>query len=97
MSMCSARIPTKATRAQLLQVLSFDITLAGANEYGAMCSAKIFGVEILNEGSGISIDEAVSEMQATFVARVIEPMAAVPSPYLPATGLGGIGSLSPAA
>jgi hypothetical protein len=35
------------------QVLPFDITLAGANEYGAMCSAKIFGVEILNEGSGV--------------------------------------------
>jgi hypothetical protein len=27
---------------------------------------KIFGVEILNEGSGISIDDAVTEMQATF-------------------------------
>ena len=43
------------------QVLPFDITLAGANEYGAMCSAKIFGVEILNEGSGVSIDDALTE------------------------------------
>ena len=47
------------------QILPFDITLSGANEYGAMCAAKIFGVEILNEGSGISIDDAVTEMQAT--------------------------------
>ncbi len=47
------------------QVLPFDIILSGANEYGAMCSAKIFGVEILNEGFGISIDDAVTEMQAT--------------------------------
>jgi hypothetical protein len=47
------------------QILPFDITLSGANEYGAMCSAKIFGVEILNEGSGVSIDDAVTEMQAT--------------------------------
>ena len=31
---------------------------------------KIFGVEILDEGSGISIDDAVTEMQATFVARL---------------------------
>jgi hypothetical protein len=62
------------------QVLPFDITLAGANEYGAMTAAKIFGVEILNEGSGISIDDAVSEAQATFVARGVEPMQAVPSP-----------------
>jgi hypothetical protein len=62
------------------QVLPFDITLSGANEYGAMCAARIFGVEILNEGWGISIDDVVSEMQATFVARVVEPMAAVASP-----------------
>lgn len=33
---------------------------------------KIFGVEILNEGSGVSIDDAVTEMQATFVARYVE-------------------------
>jgi hypothetical protein len=63
------------------QVLPFDITLSGANEYGAMCGAKIFGVEILNEGWGISIDDAVSEMQATFVARVVEPMSAIASPF----------------
>jgi hypothetical protein len=44
------------------QVLPFDITLSGANEYGAMCAAKIYGVEILNESYGISIDDAVSEM-----------------------------------
>jgi hypothetical protein len=43
------------------QVLPFDITLAGANEYGAMCAAKILGVEILNEGSGISVDDAEAE------------------------------------
>ncbi len=63
------------------QILPFDVTLAGANEYGAMCAAKIFGVEILNEGQGISIDDAVSEMQATFVARGVEPMQAVTSPW----------------
>lgn len=63
------------------QVLPFDITLSGANEMGAMCAAKLFGVEILNEGYGISIDDAVSEMQATFVARVVEPMSAVQSSF----------------
>jgi hypothetical protein len=34
------------------QILPFDVTLAGANEYGAMAAAKIFGIEILNEGTG---------------------------------------------
>lgn len=71
------------------QVLPFDITLAGANEYGAMCAAKILGVEILNEGTGISVDDAVSEGSATFVARAVEPMQAVPSPYKPASPFGG--------
>lgn len=65
------------------QILPFDITLTGANEYGAMCAAKIFGVEIINEGSGISIEDAVTEMSATFVARTVEPMSAVPSPFQP--------------
>ena len=63
------------------QVLPFDVTLSGANEYGAMCAAKIYGIEILNETMGISIDDAVTEMQATFVARVVEPMSAVSSPF----------------
>jgi hypothetical protein len=69
------------------QILPFDITLSGANEYGAMCGAKIFGVEILNEGWGISIDDAVSEMQATFVARMVEPMSAIASPFQIEPGL----------
>lgn len=63
------------------QVLPFNVTLAGANEYGAMCASKILGIEILNEGSGISVDDAVTESQATFVARGIEPLQAVNSPY----------------
>ena len=62
------------------QVLPFNVTLAGANEHGAMCAAKILGIEILNEGSGISVDDAVTESQATFVARAIEPLQAVVSP-----------------
>jgi len=62
------------------QVLPFDITLAAANEYGAAASAKLFGVEILNEGYGMSIDDSVSEMQATFVARTISPLQAVGLP-----------------
>jgi hypothetical protein len=51
------------------QILPFDITLAGASEYGAATAMKIFGVEILNEGSGVSIDDPVTEMQAKFPFR----------------------------
>ena len=42
------------------QILPFDITLAGTNENGAATCMKSFGVEILNEGSGVSIDDAVA-------------------------------------
>ena len=63
------------------QILPFDITLQGNNENGAATGMKLFGVEILNEGSGISIDDAVQEMQATFVARMIDPWQAVQSVF----------------
>lgn len=64
------------------QILPFDITLSGATEYGSATSMKIFGVEILNEGSGVSVDDTNTEMQATFVARLVEPWLAVQTPYL---------------
>ncbi len=59
------------------QILPFDITVAAANEYGAAASCKLFGVEILNEGFGSSVDDSVLEMQATFVARSVAPLQAV--------------------
>lgn len=61
------------------QILPFDITLQGVNEVGAATGSKIYGCEILNEGTGVSIDDAVQEMQASFVARTLEPWSAVPS------------------
>ena len=73
------------------QVLPFDITLAGTNEQGAATCMKICGVEILNEGSGVSIDDDVTEMQASFVAHNVQPWAAVTSPF---QSFGG-GLLSP--
>lgn len=61
------------------QLMPFDITLLGANEYGHAITRKIFGVEILNEGGGVSIDDLVLENQMSFVARHI-------TPWLPAKG-----------
>ena len=58
------------------QILPFDVTLAFTNEYGSAAACKIYAIELLNEGYGISIDDAVSEMQATFVARGISPLQA---------------------
>lgn len=59
------------------QMLPFDITIAAANEYGAAASSKLYGVEILNEGFGTSVDDSVLEQQATFIARSILPLQAV--------------------
>ncbi len=51
------------------QILPFDVVLSAANEYGQTATMKIYGVEILNEGAGVSIDDIVLEQQMTFIAR----------------------------
>ncbi len=51
------------------QLLAFDITLIGANEYGATTKMIIHGVELMSEASGISIDDLVIEKQFSFLAR----------------------------
>lgn len=55
------------------QIPPFTITLTGANEYGNVSAMHILGVELINEGSGVSIDDIVTETQMTFVARAIIP------------------------
>lgn len=74
------------------QVPPFDVVLAAANEYGALAVMKIFGVELLNEGSGMSIDDIVVEQQHTYVARSILPWTPVPSANL--TAIAAQGSLA---
>jgi hypothetical protein len=65
------------------QIPPFDITLAAANEYGALAVMRIYGVEILNEGYGVSIDDIVSEQQMTYVARTLIGWRPVRDPSLP--------------
>jgi len=64
------------------QIPPFDITLAAANEYGAAATMRIYGVEILNEGSGVSIDDIVLEHQMTFVCRTIDPWRTPHPPFV---------------
>ena len=64
------------------QIPPFDVTLCGANEYGHVAVMKIIGIEILNEGWGISIDDIVSEQQFTYVARTLVPWSKKPSKEL---------------
>jgi hypothetical protein len=53
------------------QIPPFTVTLTALNEYGNVTVMHILGVELINEGSGVSIDDIVTETQMTFVARAI--------------------------
>lgn len=68
------------------QIPPFDITLAAANEYGDLAVMGIFGVEFLNEGWGISIDDLVSEKQYTYLCRNLSWWRWIRNPNLEALG-----------
>lgn len=53
------------------QIPPFTVTLTSMNEYGNISAMHLLGVEFINEGCGISIDDIVTESQFTFVARGI--------------------------
>jgi len=70
-------IAQTATPVYADEIPPFDITISFANEYGQKAVIVIYGVEILNEGSGFSIDNVTSEKACTFVARRVDYMKAV--------------------
>jgi hypothetical protein len=70
----SSGLPLNVYRTQAVypdQLMPFDITITAANEYGQLGTLRIYGVEILNFGSGISVDDIVTEIQTTFICRAI--------------------------
>lgn len=67
----------KATPVYADEIPPFDVTISFGNEYGQMARIVIYGVEILNEGTGFSIDNVTSEKACTFVARRVDTMRAV--------------------
>lgn len=58
------------------EIPPFDITIAMMNEYGQSSDMRIYGVEILNEGMGMSVDDITTEKSCTFVARAMDDMRA---------------------
>lgn len=56
------------------EIPPFDITINFLNEYGQSGAMTLYGVEILNEGMGMSIDDITTEKACTFIARAIEEM-----------------------
>jgi hypothetical protein len=55
------------------QIMPFSIVVYAANEYGHSARMKIHNVEIMNAGSGMSIDDITTDESCTFVATDIEP------------------------
>jgi hypothetical protein len=68
------------------QIPPFDVTLAAANEYGALAVMRIFQLEVLNEGYGVSIDDIVSEQQMTYVARQVINWQPITNPNIDKVG-----------
>lgn len=55
------------------QVLPFDVVITAANEYGAVARMMIHGVEIMNVGSSLSINDITTEEACTYLATAITP------------------------
>lgn len=55
------------------QIPPFSVVLTAINEYGHMARMEIRGVEILNSGSGISVDDITVDENMTWVATEIIP------------------------
>ena len=56
------------------ELLPFDITITLANEYGQKASIVLYGVELLNEGMGFSVDSLTTEKAYTFICRSVDTM-----------------------
>jgi len=68
-----------ATPIYVDQIPPFDITITYTNETGQLAMERILGVQILNEGNGISIDDLTHETNCTFVCRHVTGMIPRPS------------------
>jgi len=55
------------------QVLPFNLVVSAANEYGHVARMVIKNVEIMNCGSGMSIDDITTDESCTFVATSVLP------------------------
>lgn len=58
------------------EIPPFDITITFMNEYGQSSEMSIYGVELTNEGMGLSIDDITTEKASSFVARGLSDMGA---------------------
>lgn len=76
------------------QVYPFDITLIAQNEYGRAATCAVIGVEIINEGGGMSVDDITNEQQMTYIAITRLPWIPLTSDKAQETLFGRITSLT---
>lgn len=55
------------------QVLPFDIVITASNEYGSVARMMVHGVEIMNVGSSLSINDITTDEACTYIATAITP------------------------
>jgi len=65
------------------QIPPFDITVLFANELGSLSRLNIYGVELVNEGQTMSIEDLMTESVCNYVARHIQPMVSLNDTTLP--------------
>ncbi len=70
---------TAYTSCLLDQLPPLDITIAFANEYGHTSRMGVYGVEFVNEGQTMSIEDILTENVVNYVARDFDPMRGVKS------------------
>jgi len=70
------------TSAILDQIPPVDILISFANEYGSISRMTIYGVEFVDEGQVMSIEDMLTENVTQFVARDYDPMRSVQTPGL---------------
>jgi hypothetical protein len=56
------------------QLPPLDITIVFANEYGSLSKAAIYGVEFMNDGYTLSVEDLLTEEVINFVARDVDPV-----------------------
>lgn len=56
------------------QLMPFNVSISMANEYGQRAGMEIYGIQLLNEASGFSVDDVITAKAYTFVARKVKPI-----------------------
>ncbi len=61
------------------QIPPFNMTVIGVNEQGKKMGFRVYGIAIINDGMGISIDELNIEKRYQFIAQAISRMQVIPN------------------